>query len=336
MSVNNTVLASALQRRAKGYLDQISAHIPLFEFMRSKNRYISTNGGTVLEFEIQRLLDTDEHSYADYDSIVITPNDQVVEATANWKQYAAPIVISGEEKRKNTGPTRIFNLLEQKERSALNSLQQQFNVHLYLDGTGNSSKRVTGLDAIWPEDNTAGTLYGIDRSAAGNVFFRGRSVGAVGAALAISTGESLLVDSMHDARVQCGRLKIGGAGDRYPDFGISTETLFRWYEKVLQITGLRFRNTDMGDMGFDSVAYHGMTLMHDEDCPQDAGGAEQMYMLNSAFMELRYHPEANFAPTDMDRHTTQDVFSALLIWMGELLANVPSKGALVHGVTAPA
>lgn len=290
----------------------------------------------MLEFELERQLDTDEHSFADYDTIVIAPRDDVVNATANWKQYAAPIVISGEERRKNTGPTRIFNLLQQKERNALNSIQDQMNQHLYLDGTGNDSKRVTGLGAVFQETEATGTLYGIDRTAAGNAFFRNHSVGAVGAALAISTGESLLADAMHDARLRCGRLKLGGAKDRYPDFGLTTEQVFIWYEKVLQITGLRFRNTDMGDLGFDSVAYHGTTLIHDADCPQDAGSDEQIFFLNSAFMEMRYHPQANFTPTDMERHTSQEVFSALIIWMGELLVTVPRKMALIHGITAPA
>lgn len=334
MAVNNTVLASALQRRAKGYLDSISSHVPLLEWLRSKGRYISTDGGTTLEFELERQLDTDEHSFADYDTIVIQPTDQVVNAVANWKQYAAPIVISGEEKRKNSGPTRIFNLLQQKERNALNSIQQQFNLHLYLDGTGNNSKRLTGLDAVWPETNSSGTLYGIDRAT--EPWWRGQSVGAVGAVFALDNHNSNLADSMHDARILAGRLAIGGAGDRYPDFGIGTEQIFRWYEQILQVTGLRFTNTKLGEIGFDALEYHGMTFMHDQDLPQDGGGAEQMYMMNSAFMEFRYHPQANFTPTDMERHTSQEVFSALIIWMGELLVTVPAKGALIHGATAPA
>lgn len=335
MAVNNSVLASALRRRQKGYVDSVTSHILIFEWLRMKNRYISTDGGTALEFEAERILDTDEHSYADFDTIIIAPQNAVVNVLAQWKQYAAPIVISGEERRKNTGPTRIFNLMEQKERNALNSIQSQLNVDLYLDGTGNNSKKITGLAAVFQETPATGTLFGIDRSGTSGAFFRNRSVGPVGTSLNMTTKESNMADDMHTGRIEAGRLRVGGAAHRYPDFGICTEQYFQWYEKVLQITGMRFRNTDMGDIGFDNLAYHGMTIFHDEDMPQDDGGDEKIYMLNSEFMELRYHPQANFTPTGLDRHTNQEVFSGLIIWMGELLPTVPAKMAIVHGATAP-
>ena len=66
MAVNNTVLASALQRRAKGYLDSISSHVPLLEWLRSKGRYISTDGGTTLEFELERLLDRPATTFGEF------------------------------------------------------------------------------------------------------------------------------------------------------------------------------------------------------------------------------------------------------------------------------
>lgn len=335
MAVNNTVLASALQYRSKGYLDSVSKQIALWEWFKKKGRYVSQDGGKTIEWNMERKLDLDEHSYADYDTLVVKPTDQVVTPSANWKSYAAPIVISGEEKRKNTGPTRIFDLLAQKEQNALNSLTQQFNTHLYQDGTGNDGKRITGLLAILPEDPTTGTLYGINRATAGNEFFRSYEEGPVGTAYDRSDQDSPMVNSMHSLRIKCGRLKIGGAKNRYPDVALSTENAFAWYEQVLQKTGLRFRNTDTGDMGFDSVAYHGMTIFHDEDMPQDAGSEEQMYFINSNFWKLIYHPDANMKPTDMNRHVNQDAFSSFIIWMGELICEVPAKSGLLHGITAP-
>lgn len=336
MSVNNTVLASALQYRSKGYFDAVSKQMALWEWFKKKGRYQKQDGGVRIEWNAQRKLSTDDKSYADYDTIVIAPTDEVVTPQANWKQYAAPIVISGEEKRKNTGASQIFKLMDQKEQSALDALTQQLNEHLYLDGTGNGGKRITGLAAMMPEDPTTGTLFTIDRSDANNVFFRSYEQGPVGAAVTLATSASLLVDAMHQLRINCGRLRLGGAKTRYPDLGLFTEQLFVWYEKALQMTGLRFRNTDVGDMGFDSVAYHGMQIFHDQDMPQDAGSEEQGYFINSEYMALKYHPDANFTPTDMTRHQSQEAFSALIVWMGELISYVPPKCGLLHGVTAPA
>ena len=158
--VNDVVLSSTLQRRSQGYENQISQQIPLFYWLKRKGQYKPVNGGTRIEWAVEYGLDDSEESYSGFDQFDLPEQDNVTIAYANWKQAEKSIVISGRDRMINTGQ-KIFDLLEQKEKNAIESLQQQMNKRFYADGTGNDSKRVTGLAALIAEDPTSGTLFGI-------------------------------------------------------------------------------------------------------------------------------------------------------------------------------
>lgn len=333
MALNNTVLASTLQRRSKGYLNGVSSQIPLWHWLRKKGQYKSTNGGTQLEENLEHVLDENEPSFAGYDTLPVNEQDAVVTLVATWKNYYKSIAISGEEKRINTGQ-RIFNLLAQKETNAIESLTQQMNDHFYLDGTLNGGKRVTGLDASINITPTTGTLYGITRSAV--VPMQNYSLDTNSEAYNTATSVSELYRDMADIRMRCGRLKAGGAGNRYPDLILCTEAYYRLYEQTSQISGQRFVNVNKVDAGFGDLMFHGATLMHDEDMPSDAGSDAQAYFINSRFMKLHYHPAANVSAGDFVNQTTQDAFAAKVLWMGELFNTLPRKHGIHLGIAAVA
>jgi len=54
----------------------------------------------------------------------------------------------------------------------------------------------------------------------------------------------------------------GGA----PDFGVTDQVSFETYENSLG-TKIRYQNTKMADMGFDTVKLRGATLVWDEQVP---------------------------------------------------------------------
>lgn len=332
MALSNTVLASTLQRRSKGWLNGVCSQIPFWFWMRRAKRYVSKDGGTQLEWNLEYALNEGDPSYDHMDTIQMEERDDVVTPVANWKHYAFPIVISGPQKRINSG-MRVFNLLAQKEQNAKESLQQKWNEYVYEDGTGNSSKRITGLKAIISATPTSGNLYGLSRST--YVPLQNYEKDSSGVSYNLSTGKHTMLVDMEDLRIKCGRLKTGGAGGRYPDLILCTEGYFKLYSEILQSAGgLRFIKQDVADAGFDNLAFHNATLMHDEDMPADAGGDEQAYFINSNFMELAYHPDANVSMSEMDRLESVDAFGALVLWMGEILCNLPRKHGLHHGIAA--
>ena len=331
MAFSNTVLASTLQRREKGYSNIISSHIPYFHWFKKKKRYKKWDGGTPYQFNLEVALNTNDPSYAGYDTIPISPRDDVITAQATMKNYALPIAISGEEKAVNTG-MQVFSLMEQKEKNALESMQQTMSDHLYLDGTGNGGKRITGLAAIIAASPTSGSLFNVDRAT--YTVHQNYVKDTNASALDISDGNPVMWNDMEDLRIKCGRLKIGGAQDRYPDLILCTETYFKLYQQVAHIMGFRIIDNEMADAGFDALKFHNTTIMHDEDCPADAGGDAQAYFINSAFMDLLYHPDWDFKVGEMQRMESQDAFSCYIIWRGENIARACRKLGVHEGVQA--
>lgn len=338
MGLNTTALAATLQHRSKGYLDAISTNIPLFRKLRETKQYKKADGGTQEEWAVEKAQDTSEPSFSGWDTLLIRPQDNVVIATATLKNYYKSIAINGEEMRLNSNGRghQIFKLLTQKEQNALMSMQQQMNDHFYLDGTGNSGKQITGLAAIISAAPTSGSLFGIDRST--DPYWRNQSVDTAGTAFDVSDGLAVMANDMRKLRQQCGRLKLGGRGKRYPNFIICTEAYARFYEEVMRLTGQRFTSTQTNktnDVGIGNLFYQGAEIEEDVDMPQDAGSAEQAYFINTNFIELLYHPDANFSIGRLQEQIEQDAFSAKILWMGELISTMPSKLGIHQGLSAP-
>lgn len=329
--VNTAVLAATLADRSKGYVDQVSKQLPLFMWLKDKGRYKPAEGARI-ERAVEYGLDETEPSFQGLEQLNLQEQDNVTIIEANWKQYYKSIVISGLDKDvKNTG-NKIFDLLEQKEQNALNSLQTDMNEHFYLDGTGNSSKRVTGLGAIIAEDPTTGELFGINRATAGNEWWRNQSVDTNAQFWSTTTAEAVGYNDMEKLKMYCGRLKVGGKKDRYPDLILSTEDYYLFYNRQVNKTGTRFVNQKVRDLGFDNLMFGGATMIADQDCPDDAGGHDKAFFINSRFMELCYAPRVNFKTTPLREAEDQNGFSAKIYWAGELICTNCAKQGIHQGV----
>ncbi len=327
----DSVLASTLERRAKGYISQVGSQCPLWYWLREKKRYKAQDGGNRIERAVEYALNTDEPSFAGYDTLEMGPTDDTTILIANWKQYHKAIVISGEEKRKNSG-MRVFNLLEQKEKNAVTSLINQFNDHVYLDGTGHDSKRITGLQAICAWAPTTGTLFGLNRETYS--WWRNREKDTNAAAWDTTNSVATMRDHMNVMYRECGRTKV--KGQRYPDFIIGTETYWDYYCGVTEKIGRRFVDPKVANSGWDNAKFRGAVLVADEDCPDSAGSEAQGYFLNSDFLELVYHPQANMTLTKALRFPEQDAFVRVVLWMGALICTNCAKQGVHFGLTAQA
>lgn len=326
---NTAVLAATLADRSKGYVSQVGSQIPLFYWLKEKKRYKPRRGERI-EWSVEYDLDETEASYQGIEPLILQERDGVTICEANWKQYYKSIVISGLDKDvKNTGNT-IFNLLEQKEKNALTSLQNQMNEHFYLDGTGNDSKQVTGLAAIVAEDPTTGSLFGINRGTA--TWWRNQNVDTNGVAWAAN--DFAMVNDMRDLKIRCGRLKVGDKKHRHPDLILCTENYYLWYGRSIDLMGRRFVNKNVADAGWDNLMFEGATMIYDEDCPADAGSGQKAFFINSRFMELCYAPKRNFSTTAMRDAEDQDGFHAKIFWAGELICTNCAKQGIHQGISA--
>jgi len=343
---NTAVVAATLVHRSPMIVDAVTKQLALWFWLKTKGRY-KPKTGRVLEWPVFYKLKGGKASYQGFDIWALKEQDDATLARANWKYYHESIVWSGADTEVlNTGPEQVFDLYQQKEDSAIANLQTIFNTDFYADGTGNSSKDVTGLGAIIPQDPTTGTIYGFNRATAGNEFMRSMLVdsGSSGTGVAPYSGSPTVYTmllAMAKLYQYCGRLRFGKASQRFPDLILCSEGYQRSYESCLQ-PNQRFTNTQVADAGFTNLTYKKTTIIDDQDCPIDtvnaaSGGKSPQtgIFINSNFIELGYAKNRDMKVTKPVMSPNQDAFVAHILWAGELLATLLPKHGRHIGILEP-
>jgi hypothetical protein len=107
-------------------------------------------------------------------------------------------------------------------------------------------------------------------------------------------------------------------GTDKPDLIVSTHDFYTAYWENLD-DQRRFRSNDVPDT-FDSVKFMSADVIFDNNDNFTTTG-ERMYFLNTDFIRLRYHPEANWTALEENSSTNQDAVVILIIWQGALTVN---------------
>ncbi len=120
---------------------------------------------------------------------------------------------------------QLTNLFEEQSEVLRLGFQEQFSYQLHLDGT-QSTDAIAGLDSLVSLTPTVGTVGGIDRSVAGNAYFRNN----VATGLTVTTSTGTILNSLEVGARQCMRnggnfdLLIAGSTfiDGYRNFVLNT------------------------------------------------------------------------------------------------------------------
>lgn len=294
--------------------DNVFDAMPLFAWLRGKDRYKSADGGDTLVEPLLYGKNSTVSSFSGLDTIDTQPQDGVTAATYNWKGVAGSVVISEYEKLMNSGKHRIINLLETKTEQLMMSLKDELNIEAFGDGTGNGGKDLTGLQAMI---GATGILGGIDSS----TYSWWRSEVETNA-------EALTMDDLIHV--------YNGAGGQVgnPDLVLTTQTLFESYEKQafgkLDLNrGANDSKNPIADLGFETLRFKGATMAWDEQCPTG-----NVFMPNSKFLKLRYHPDADFKATEKKQPSNQLAWVWQVYWFGNLTTNNRRRHGRLSGKTA--
>jgi len=303
MASNFGVLASTTLKKYRPTLtDNIFQSSATLALLKSRQKV--EDGG---EFIIEPLMsgrNTTAKSYSGYEDLDITPQEGIDAAQFSWKQVSVSIAISGEEERKNKGKSRVINLLEGKINQAEMSLTEAMNGQIHTDGTGNSSKDITGLKAMV---ESTGTYAGINRATAGNEFWQAHTTGS-------TTAMTLaLLRTKYNA--------VSKGGKETPNLILSASGHYEAYEELMagKSTFEMVQNRAqklLGDAGFDALRFKGAGWTWDEQAPTD-----RTYFLNTKFMGLTVHSDANFSTTPFQKPENQDAKVAQILWMGNMTAS---------------
>jgi hypothetical protein len=283
--------------------DNIFGALVLTKWLMANGRKKPASGGDFLVEPLMYGKNTTVNSYDAYDPIDTAAQTGISAAQYNWKLLAGSVTYSRVEALKNNSKEKVIDLLEQKVTQLEESLRDEFNTEAFSDGTGNSGKDVTGLQAMVA---ATGTLGGINRST--YTFWRAQRQ---------DTAEALNEPRMRTMFYDCSRNLTK------PSIIITTQALFEKYISLVQ-PSLRLVNTKMADLGFQNVEYMGIPIVFDEACPSG-----WMLFLNDKYLRLRVHPDADFKVTEKKEPANQLVFTQQVYWLGNLtLNNARFQGAL--------
>ena len=106
----DALLTSTLDNYRDQLVDNIFASSVFLSALKTVGGFQTKDGGDKIREQLMYGR-TPVASYSGYDVLDTTPSDGMTAAFFDWKQLSTPIAISRIEERKNSGSSKIFDLL---------------------------------------------------------------------------------------------------------------------------------------------------------------------------------------------------------------------------------
>jgi hypothetical protein len=315
------IIATNIQSRSGELADNVTNNNALLRRLKERGNVKTFSGGNVI---LQEIMYTDSatdntNSYSGYEVLNVSQNSPISAAQFSITQYAAAVSISGLEMIQNSGKEAIIDLLDGRMQVAEAQLANRISQDIYLDGTGNSGKNITGLGAAVPDAPATGTYGGINRATWS--FWRSVAYsGVTNGTAAVSA--SNIQKYMDSVAVQLIR------GTDKPDLIVCDNNYYSLYLQSLQAIQ---RITDGGNSGvgagFASLKYYGAGMASDVVLDGGIGNdatANHMWFLNTKYLMFRPHVDRNFVPIGGERQAVnQDAIVKLIGWAGNMTSSGP-------------
>jgi len=309
-------LATTTYRNHQGDVaDNVSKHNALFRKLTAKGRVRLEDGGLSLVAPLEYATNSTYQRYSGFDALNINAVDVLTAAEFPWRQVAVNVAASGLELRTNMGSNRIVNFTKSKVRNAMNSFKNGMSGDIYSDGT--AANQINGLQSLIADAGT-GTVGQINST---TFPFWQNVVQSAAAPLqggsALTLGPSTIGSLMLTLYIKLTR------GTDQPDVIVASDDLFTFFEQS-QTSLKRYTSTgggapeDAANAGFVTMKYKNADVFFDS-----SGGIPQthMYFVNTDYLELGVHRDANMTVMDELKSVNQDAVVIPVLWMGNLLCS---------------
>lgn len=308
------IIATTIENRSKKLADNVTKNNALLKKLETGGNVKTVSGGTVIFQELTFAQNANAGWYSGYDLLPVAAQDVISAAQFDFKQAACPVVISGLEMLQNAGKEQMIDLLEGRIAAAEATMMNLLAGGVYSDGSANSGKQVTGLDAAVPINPATGTYGGIDRGTW--TFWRSKSTTASSA--------------LDKTTIQGAMNTLWGSlvrGMERPDLIPMDPIMWGLYLASLQAQQ-RFTGTENGKLGFPTLQYMDADVVLDGGiggfCP-----TKTMFMLNTKYIFWRPHSARNMVPLAPNKRyaINQDAEVQIIAWAG----NLTSSGSQFQG-----
>jgi hypothetical protein len=297
--------------------DQVHKRSPFFTWLRAKNRLRVLTGGERIKLPVMFEGSGNFKRYEGLQALVVTGYDGVTNAFYDWKQAATAVVISGRDKRLNSGSHAVRSLAKDKTFQAEATLGDNLATDAYSDGTASGSLQTTGLLAMVATTNTTGTYADIDFGE--NDKWRNQVITGVGNA-AVN-----LLPNLRTLVNDCGEIAgVEGGID-----GIFTTQTMAEALEALVVPAVRYGSGEDAELS-NKPLYRGAMINWEAKCQTGV-----LYALNSNHMFMFSHRDADMTPSEagMQNPINQDGFIMPILWQGNMATNLRSSLGKLTGLT---
>jgi len=314
----NDLVATTIEARSNDIADNVTQQNGLLNALNKRGNVKTFDGGTTIIETFSFAQNTNGGSYSGFDFLPTQASDVITAAQYNWAQYAVPVVFSGRETLTNSGKAQIIDLIEGRVNVAEATMQNLLNTHLYLDGTGNNGKNLTGLAAAVPL-SPSNVYGGIDRSVAANSVWQNQKFQSTVDGSGVASTGAQLIQYWNQFILSMTR------GSDRPDLIIASPTMYELLQTGMQ-TQQRYGDVDSANAGFQTLMFQGIPVVLETTA--SGIGANTAYFLNTKYLKWRPHKDRNMVALDEKASINQDATVKTLAWAG----NLTCSGAKFQGV----
>ena len=296
------LVSTTFRKHRKEIKDNVSQRNALLKYIMKRGNTRKEDGGLTIVCPLDYAENSTYQRYSDWDVLSIAQSDVISSAEYQWRQIALNVVASGRELRINSGDSKIINLAKAKIKNAIRTFNNNFSEDLY--SAGSLTNQVNGLQAIIADTNT-NTVGGIDANT--YTFWRNKVYDFSDASVTASatTMESSMLDLWLD---------LDRGPDDQPDLIVMDDVYYGYYEGS-QTSLKRYSSAEKASGGFVSLKYKNADVVYDGNSGISASHA---YMINTNYMELVVHQDADLEIMEDMRPVNQDGSVTPILWMGNL------------------
>jgi hypothetical protein len=306
------LVTTTFRKHQKDVKDAVSHNNALLRRIYDRGNVRREDGGLSIVTNLDYAENGTYQRYSGFDLLNVGASDVLSAAEFAWRQIAINVVASGYDLRVNSGDSRIINLAKARLKNAIRTFKNNFSSDLYSDGS--LPNQIGGLQALVADAGT-GTIGGINSTPW--TFWRNVVQSAAaplqgGGAVAVSptTIENEIMLYLWLELVR---------GDDKPDLIVADNNWFAFYERS-QVSLKRYTGNgkDKVSGGMPELKYKTADVIFD-------GGSgipdNHMYFLNTDYIELVVHKDADMEMVDEMKPHNQDAVVMPILWMGNMVTS---------------
>ena len=318
------LVTTTYRNHSKEIADNISNHNALFRKLSAKGRIRTEDSGLSIVQPLDYAANSTYQRYSGFDVLNVAASDVLSAAEYPWRQVAVNVAASGLEIRTNSGENRIINFVKAKIKNAQRSMANGLSSDLYSDGT--ATNQINGLQAIIHDGDGAhqsgqGTVGGISAAYSGGFAFWRNQV--FDASLASVTPSATTIENSMMLPLWLATTR----GMDTPDLIVMDSVYFSYFENS-QTSLKRYASASEAAGGIVSLKYKTADVVYDSS---DSGmPASHGYFINTDYLELVAHKDANMDVMPELRSVNQDAIVIPVLFQGNLVCSNRARQGVMH------